>query len=228
MRKSIPFLTSILAVLILSAGTCKKPLVCTGDCYDLHINGTTVDAFTGTPVPNVQMTLYRSSYGAIFNSKRKVIDFKSDANGRINATASIDTSVLGRGYFFQIEGRDDPNWVTANDQANDLFDLAQNPYTNFRPRIHGRGNIDLQLQKVNPGDFTMLNVTAYCANVLDYLPWSVTTPKDILETRKRVITATNTWTYISISRTDASGNSTFTRDSLFLTNNKPVTYIVKY
>lgn len=228
MRKTIILLTSILTLLAMSSATCKKPLVCTGDCYDLHITGTSVDALTGSPMPNVPMTLYRRSNGSLFSTRRKVIDFQSDANGRFNTTASIDTSVLKDRYYFYAEIRDNPAYVMPTDDLARLFDVTQSPFDNFHPKVYKRQNLVLKLQRVLPGDFGGLVVGCTYDNIHPVYPWNAATPSDIKETTKTVGMAEGLWAYIDVSRNDGANNITFTRDSVFMDASGPKTFVVKY
>ena len=229
MRRHLTLLVASAVLMTLMSATCKKPLVCIGDCYDLKIYGTTLSATTGTPVGNVPFTLYRRATG-IFSTKRKIIDFQSDASGTIIATASIDTSALRSNYYFYAEMRDSPKWVPADDDLPYLYDITRSPFDNYQSKVYERKDLTLKLQHVLPGDFTPFSVSCHYGANHGSIPWIASQPQDIKETTKVVGMASGLWAYIDISRTDVSGNSTLTRDSVFMTpGSSPVPpYIVKY
>ena len=230
LRRLHPLLFFAFLLVALSAATCKKPLVCTGDCYELKISGTTLSAVTGTPVGNVPFTLYRRASGSFLSTRRKVIDFQSDGSGTIIATVDIDTSVLRSRYYFYAELRDNPKWVPADADLPYLFDVTQSPFDNYQPKVYERKDLTLKLQRVIPGDFTAFTVYCSYGGQRNTIPWTASQPQDIKETTKTVAMASGLWAHIDISRTDASGNSTLTRDSVFMTpgTGQIPPYIVKY
>jgi|GEM_PF-5630201 len=230
MSRLYPVLFSTVLLVILSAATCKKPLVCIGDCYELHIYGTTLSAVSGIPVGNVPMTLYRRASGGLFNTRRKVIDFQSDANGAIISTASIDTSVLRSRYYFYVELRDNPKWVIQDEGDNVLYDVTQSPFNNYQAKVYERKDLTLKLQDALPGAFTSFSVSCSYDARHNTTPWSIGQPQDIKETTKIIPMASGQWAHIDIYRNDTSGTYTLTRDSVFMTPGATQipAYIVKY
>jgi hypothetical protein len=178
----------------------------------------------------VPLTLWRRANGSLISSKRKIIDFHSDANGTITATASIDTSVLRSNYSFFAELSDNPNWVIGEDNNSDLRDVTQSPFDNYQIKVYERRNLTLKLQKVTSGAFIPFTVSCYYNDASRTTPWLATEPQDIKEFTKVVPMASGLWTHIDIARTDANGNSTLTRDSVLMPvgSAQAPAYIVKY
>jgi hypothetical protein len=216
MRRSLPILFSVSLLLLLCSATCNKPLVCTGNCYELAIDGKAINALTGAPAPEVPFTLFRRATGSLFNVRRKVIDFQSDAQGNIHSTASIDTSALRNQYYFYAEMEENASWVMPGTDYFVLYNITQSPFQNLQPKVYPRANLTLKLKRNVPGDFTFFQVACYYDRSAQTYPWSVLSPKDITENSKLYPTAAGIWTYVEVTRKDSLGNIKFTRDSVQL------------
>lgn len=196
--------------------SCKKqPLVCTGNCYSLNINGKVVNMLTNTPAPNVPLVVERVKFTGLVSSSQLVQSFNSDNAGIFNTTPIIDSTMFSNGYFLSIKVINNNDYMELPDRGeNRLYDLTSNTFQNLNISVYPKTNLTIRLNRNQTDNFQYFSISYYFIDNQEFFPFSILSPQDIAKTEIVVPTTTDLYTKIRVTKRNSSGVSMSTIDSI--------------
>ncbi len=196
--------------------SCKKPIICTGNCYTLTVNGKVVNAVTNTNAPNVPLILYQVKSVGLFSTSQTIQEFSSKDDGTFSATPSIDTTMFQNGYFLMLKVKDNSAYMTlpARSHTNSWYDLTTNPFVNLTISVYPKVNLTIKLNRMENDNFQYFSVDYYFVDNQSFYPFTTSSPQDIKKTEVIVPTLADIFTKIRVTKRNSSGVSSATLDSI--------------
>ena len=219
--------SSLIILCLLLLNSCKKqPIVCTGNCYPLNINGKTINSLTNTNASNVPLIIYQW-YRTV--SRRDVAELNSNDNGLLDKTVSIDSTMFRNGYFLSIKMKENNEYMTLpNEDDIRLYDLSTNAFSNIVIPVYPKVNLTIKLNRIQNDNFQFFQVSYYFINNQEIIPFSILTPQDINKTELQVPTTVDLFTKIKVIKTSSNGAVTISLDSIKCVKNATNSFTVNF
>jgi hypothetical protein len=219
----------LISLLLVSISCKKQTAVCTGNCDLVNINGYLFNDASNSNAGVAPISLNWLKFTGIIFSQKNVSSINAKNDGTFNFSSNIDTTLFGQGYFLSIKVDDNDSYMTLpGNGANRMYNYNANGFTNLRLDVYPKTTLKIKLNRIQNDNFQYFQVAYYFVDNADFFPFEISSPQDINKTELDVPTSTDLYTKIRVTKTDSTGTSTMTIDSVKCIKNGTNNYTVNF
>ncbi|OWP62750.1 hypothetical protein CDA63_12625 [Hymenobacter amundsenii] len=159
----------LLPVSFLFSSCEKETVICTGNCYDLNVNGKVTNRLTNANVPDILLTLERVKFTGLFSKSGIVHEFKSGKDGTFNLRPKVDTTIFSGGYFLALKVNENKDYLTIPDRGfYRLYDLSSTSFQNLGIPVYPKATLKIKLNRKDDDDFQYFQVMYFLKKTLHF------------------------------------------------------------